>query len=134
MEEGSAAGSVGLREAAERAGVSARTMRRYVLDGTVPASKVVGKHGVEYRVDPAVLDDLVARRGQVGQGSRGQVVAGSLATVDATVATTLSTTVEALERAWQRVAELERENAELRSRLPDPETAKPGLLRRLFGV
>jgi len=133
VEEGSATGSVGLREAAERAGVSARTMRRYVLDGTVPATKVVGPHGAEYRVDPAVLDDLVARRGQSGQASRGQVVAGSMATVDATVATTLATTVEALERAWQRVADLERENAELRSRIAAPQTARPGLLRRLFG-
>jgi len=125
--------TVSLREAAERLGVSARTMRRYVLEGQVSASQAVGPHGPEYRVDVDSLAALVAKRGQGIQGSRGQVVPDRQSTVANTLAERVTQDAAALERAWSRVADLERENAELRGRLaqlttgttPAPEPSAP---------
>lgn len=120
-----AAATVSLREAAERLGVSPRTMRRYVRDGTVSASQAVGPHGPEYRIEAATLDRLAATPGQSVKGSRGQVVPGALATVANTLAERVTQDAAALERAWSRVADLERENAELRGQLAQITTGTP---------
>ena len=114
--------TVSLREAAERLGVSARTMRRYVLGGQVSASQSVGPHGPEYRVDVDTLAALVAKR---GQGSRGQVMPDRQSTVSSTLADRIAQDAAALERAWSRVADLERENAELRGQLAQLMTGTP---------
>jgi len=110
-------GSVSLREAAAQVGVSVRTMRRYVRNGEVEGSMVVGPHGPEWRISPETLAALEAKRGQAVKGRRGRVVAPVTDTVAMTLATRIDADQAALERAWGRVADLERENAELRTRL-----------------
>jgi excisionase family DNA binding protein len=110
-------GSVSLREAAAQVGVSVRTMRRYVRNGQVDATQVVGPHGPEWRISPETLASLIEKRGQAVKGSRGQVDVAVTDTVAMTLATRIDADSEALERAWQKVADLEAENATLRTRL-----------------
>lgn len=109
--------TVSLRDAAAQLGVSPRTMRRYVRQGGVDASLVVGRNGPEYRLDAETVAQLAGSRGQGGQATRGQVVGPVTDTVAMTLASRIEQDVAALERAWSRVADLERENAELRGQL-----------------
>lgn len=109
-----------LREAGERLGISARQVRRYVLDGRLSAVLVPGVRGREYRVDPASVDALAGERGQGGQPRKGGRIVST--TAIATLASPevgrlVSDQLAALERAWARVAELEGENARLRTML-----------------
>lgn len=126
-------GSLSLKEAADRLGVSPRTMRRYVQSGSVEALLVAGPHGQEYRITTETLAKLEEDRGKGGQGSRGQVVPDLTGSVVTTLATALEADRERLERAWSRIADLERENEALRSQLQQLGSGKPGLLRRIFG-
>lgn len=109
-----------LRDAAQRVGLSARQVRRYVLDGRLPAVLVAGPRGREYRVSEAALDELAAERERL-EASRKSRRPGSRREVDtlANPAATrlLSDHLAALERAWQRIADLESENATLRAAL-----------------
>jgi len=144
-------GSVSLREAADRLGVSVRTMRRYVQRGDVAGELVVGPHGPEWRVSPETMASLAGKRGQRVKGSRGRVPSPVTDTVAMTLATRIDQDQAALERAWQRIADLERENAELRTKLellpstvsqqedPRTEAARSGQalrsrLRAFFGL
>lgn len=110
-------GSVSLRDAAEQLGVSVRTMRRYVRDGHVEATQVVGPHGPEWRIAPDTLARLSRKRDQAVKGRRGRVQGPVTDTVAMTLATRIDQDQALLERAWQRIADLERENAELRTKL-----------------
>jgi excisionase family DNA binding protein len=137
--------SLSLREAADRLGVSARSVRRYVRSGQLEAVQVVGLHGPEYRVPEAALE---AYSSKVARVSVARVRTGGAtvdtATVDtlAMVATQLdaerSATREAwlrAEAAWSRVAELEAELATLRATLPagTPAPERRSWLDRLRG-
>lgn len=119
--------SYSLREAAERLGVSPRSVRRYVRSGQLEAVQAIGLHGPEYRVPESSLEAYMARvdRVRVGKVRPGSVTPAT-ATVDtlAMVAMQLeaerASTREAwgrAEAAWGRIAELEAELATLRARL-----------------
>lgn len=116
-----------LREAAERLGVSARSVRRYVQSGQLPATQAVGPHGLEYRIAEAALDGYRDRVGRVGSGqARPRVVTGDTASLsivasqlEAERAATTAAWLRA-EAAWSRVAELEAEVATLRATLAAP--------------
>jgi excisionase family DNA binding protein len=109
-----------LREAADRLGLSVRQVRRYVLDGRLSAVLVPGPRGREYRVSEAAVDELAAERERRG-ATREPRRPGSRRAVDTLASPEtsrlLSDHLSALERAWQRVADLERENATLRAAL-----------------
>ena len=120
MSEGESASGYTLREAAERLGLSARQVRRYVLDGRLPAVLVPGPRGREYRVGGSDVDQLAAERERRGAsretrrlGSRREVA--TLASPE--TSRLVSDHLAALERAWQRIADLERENATMRAAL-----------------
>jgi len=130
----------GLREAGQRLGVSARSVRRYVISGQLPASQVVGVHGLEYRIAESVLDGYAAT---MATRAMARVRLGSAPLATATVATGVSamamlealttrqaTDAAALERAWTRIAELERELATAQARLSAP--ASPSLEVRTY--
>lgn len=138
MEEQTVTATVSLREAADQVGVSLRTMRRYVREGTVKATLTTGRHGPEYRIEPDHVEELRQRRddvpGQGGEGSRGRVVVPVPSTVDATLAARVADDLVALQAAWQRIADLEAENATLKAQVAQVSAGgRPGLLRRLFG-
>jgi excisionase family DNA binding protein len=131
-----------LRETADRLGLSVRQARRYVLDGRLAAVLVPGPRGREYRVSEAAVDELAAER-ERRQGTRETRRPGSRRAVDTLASPEtsrlLSDHLSALERAWQRVADLERENATLRAALGAgsstqseavPVPAAPGRRRR----
>jgi excisionase family DNA binding protein len=109
-----------LRETADRLGLSVRQARRYVLDGRLSAVLVPGPRGREYRVSEAAVDELAAERERRAT-SREPRRLGSRRAVDTLASPEtsrlLSDHLSALERAWQRVADLERENATLRAAL-----------------
>jgi excisionase family DNA binding protein len=125
----------GLREAAQRLGVSDRSVRRYVLSGQLPASQALGLHGQEYRIAESVLDGYVATVARVPMARvwLGSVtVPASLAKVEPSLAMALEALstrqtldAAALERAWGRIAELERDLATAQRRL-----SAPGLVAR----
>jgi excisionase family DNA binding protein len=119
MSEGESASGYTLREAAERLGLSARQVRRYVLDGRLPAVLVPGPRGREYRVGGSDVDQLAAERER--RGSRETRRPGSRRELDTLASPAagriVSDHLAALERAWQRIADLERENATLRAAL-----------------
>lgn len=48
--------NLSIKQVADAIGKSAHTIRRYVLDGTLPAHKVAGKYGQEYRIDEIPSD------------------------------------------------------------------------------
>ena len=109
-----------LRAAGERLGLSSRQVRRYVLDGRLPAVLVPGPRGSEYRVSAADLEALEASRSaRVGRRKPGRIVSTPTVSTLASpeVGRLVSDQLQALERAWGRVAELERENATLRAAL-----------------
>jgi excisionase family DNA binding protein len=109
-----------LREAADRLGLSVRQVRRYVLDGRLPAVLVPGPRGREYRVGGSEVDELAAERERRGAGRETRRL-GSRREVDTLASPEtsrlLSEHLSALERAWQRIADLESENATLRAAL-----------------
>lgn len=119
MSEGESASGYTLREAAVRLGLSARQVRRYVLDGRLAAVLVPGPRGREYRVSGSDVDQLAAARER--RGSRETRRLGSRRELDTLASPETSRVVSdhlaALERAWQRIADLERENATLRAAL-----------------
>jgi excisionase family DNA binding protein len=139
--------SLSLREAAERLGVSARSVRRYVRSGQLEAIQVVGRHGPEYRVPEAALGAYLSTVARVPSGKArlgGATIATATVDTLAMVATQLdaerSATREAwlrAEAAWSRVAELEAELATLLATLqagtPAPAPARRSLLGRLRG-
>ena len=114
-----------LREAAAKLGISMRTVRKHVLEGRLPASKQPGKFGETYYVEGSALDAFRDRpKPPAGGGGQGSGQAGpqalALAGVQAMAATIEARAradADALERAWGRIADLERDNAALRSRL-----------------
>ena len=131
-----------LRETADRLGLSVRQARRYVLDGRLAAVLVPGPRGREYRVSEAAVDELAAER-ERRQGTRETRRPGSRRAVDTLASPEtsrlLSDHLSALERAWQRIADLESENATLRAALTAgsstqseavPVPAAPGRRRR----
>lgn len=121
----------GLREAAERLRVSARTVRRYVLSGQLEGRLAHGLYGQEYRIAETTLDGYAA---EMASRSAARVSPGVGTTVDRRLAKgggTVAMALEvlrarqeadgaALERAWTRVAELERELAAVQGRLSAP--------------
>lgn len=116
-----------LREAAERLGVSVRSVRRYVTSGQLEAVSVVGRHGPEYRVPEAVLTAYADSMAKVpsGQARTGVVTAAtsSVATLAVALQAERDATREAwgrAEAAWQRIAELEAEVATLRATISAP--------------
>lgn len=124
-----------LRDAASQLGVSVKTVRRYVTSGKLPAVQIVGRHGVEWTLDAA---DVAAFSGQdrpgVVQGptltrrrsGKGQVSTDLTVFVNALVERQTADGA-ALERAWSRVADLERDLATARAQL----AAGPGGPRSL---
>jgi excisionase family DNA binding protein len=120
MSEGESARGYTLREAADRLGLSSRQVRRYVLDGRLAAVLVPGPRGREYRVSESAVDELAAERERRGAG-REPRRPGSRRELDTLASPEtsrlLSDHLSALERAWQRIAELESENATLRAAL-----------------
>ena len=132
MAEDQSERTYGLREAGQRLGVSARSVRRYVISGQLPASQVVGVHGLEYRIAESVLDGYAAT---MATRAMARVRLGSAPLATATVATSVpamailealttrqATDAAALERSWARIAELERELATAQARLSAPAT------------
>ena len=128
MAEDQSERTYGLREAAQRLGVSARSVRRYVRSGQLSAFQALGLHGQEYRIAESVLDGYAASVAThvVASARLGRVrlPARTVATVDPAMAMALealstrqATDAAALERAWARVAELERELATVQGRL-----------------
>ena len=119
MSEGESGHGYTLREAAERLGLSARQVRRYVLDGRLPAVLVPGPRGREYRAGGSDVDQLAAERER--RGSRETRRPGSRRELDTLASPAagriVSDHLAALERAWQRIADLERENATMRAAL-----------------
>lgn len=114
-----------LREAADQLGVSVKTVRRYVTSGRLPGVQVVGRYGTEWTVD---ADDVASYSGQdrpgVGKGptpTRSRSGKGSMSTDLTVVVQALverqAADAASLERAWTRVAELERDLATARTQL-----------------
>jgi excisionase family DNA binding protein len=52
-------------EVAEQLAVSASSVRRWLLDGTLPGIRIAGR----YRVEQAALDGLIQRAGPAGNES-----------------------------------------------------------------
>jgi excisionase family DNA binding protein len=120
MSEGESASGYTLREAAGRLGLSARQVRRYVLDGRLPAVLVPGPRGREYRVSGSDVDQLAAERErrEASRDTRRPGYRRAVATLASPeTSRVVSDHLAALERAWSRVADLERENATLRAAL-----------------
>lgn len=124
MDTGQGQGGVGLRDAASRLGVSPRTIRRYVQSGRLPAVQVLGPHGMEYLIaDPDLDAFLASNRPQArppsgkGQGRDRTQDTMALATVVQAVMERQSSDAAALERAWARIADLERDLATARAQL-----------------
>ena len=124
----------GLREAGQRLGVSARSVRRYVISGQLPASQVVGVHGLEYRIAESVLDGYaatMATRATARARPRSATLAtGTVSMALEALTTRQATDAAALERSWARIAELERELATAQARLSAP--ASPSLEVRTY--
>ena len=124
-ESGAQGASYSLKEAAERLGVSARSVRRYVRSGQLEAVQAVGLHGPEYRVPEAVLQayaDRVATapvdRVRLGVVTAATARVDTLSIVAAQLEAERGATREAwlrAEAAWSRIAELEAELATLRA-------------------
>jgi excisionase family DNA binding protein len=120
MSEGESASGYTLREAAGRLGLSARQVRRYVLDGRLAAVLVPGPRGREYRVSGSDVDQLAAERErrEASRDTRRPEYRRAVVTLASPETSQLvSDHLAALERAWQRIADLERENATLRAAL-----------------
>jgi len=136
----------GLREAAARLGVSARSVRRWVLSRQLEAHLAHGLYGQEYRITETALDAYAATMARVSVASASpgaeSTVAKRLSKSGAAIAMALETLsarqaadAAALERAWARVAELERELATAQARLsaPVPEARPLSWRERLSG-
>lgn len=120
----------GLREAGERLSVSARTVRRWVVAGQLEATLAHGLYGQVYRIPETAIDTMArarTARATVGVGTTVDKRVAKSGTAMAMALETLrerqATDAAALERAWSRVAELERELATAQARLEAPARA-----------
>lgn len=139
VREASPEASYSLREAAERLGVSPRSVRRYVKSGQLEAIQSLGLHGPEYRVPESALRayaDNVATvpvdKVRLGSASLAKAKVDGLAIVASQLEAERNATREAWSRAeaaWQRIAELEAEVATLRAQLPAPRRSVVDRLR-----
>lgn len=129
MTEGESGGGYTLREAGDRLGLSPRQVRRYVTDGRLPASLRPGPHGTEYVIPESALDALAASRAAREANQRvGRVRPAPSAALDPIrpLSAALADHLAALERAWERIAALEAENARLHALLEAPRAASDG--------
>lgn len=123
MSDGGEERAYTLREAGDRLGLSPRQVRRYVTAGRLSATLRPGPHGTEYVIPEAAIDALAASRAVREANQRvGHSRPAPSAALDPIrpLSEAVAGHLEALERAWSRIAELEADNARLRTLLEAP--------------
>ena len=107
-----------LDEAAAILGVHDATARRYIREGKLPAHKVPGPHGEEWRIYAADAEALANGKptlsGTLTQtdSSADATVGTALAQIESTVRTDLKAVREGLEEGLRRLGEVHQQQAE----------------------
>lgn len=127
--ETSGSASWSVSDVAARLDVSDRTVRRYIRDGTLPAARHFGRHGLEYRVTDVAVTQFEARR----QATRDQPVARAASPADA-AADADPTTTEYLLAALERMDHLAEMLSGLHQRVERMTNQSERLLDRVEAV
>lgn len=120
-----------------RLGVSERTVRRYIARGTLPAERVHGDHGLEYRIRPAAVRDLEGQRAAiVHQPITRPPEPDTSAALTVPAFALVAPLVQELTAAREQLERLARENGDLRAQLRIQVQGNTGTRpwwRRIFG-
>jgi len=114
-------------QAAAVLGVSERSVRRYIASGRLPAARVHGPKGVEYRIEPADVEALAGRAAALEARS---VPVNEGADMDSTVATHASAGLQTMQAVLEPLA---RELAAYRAELIASRTERERLQETIDG-